>query len=393
MTFVYREVQALRAAGLDVETFSIRTPSPNELSEESKGFVDETFYVFPLKWPQFLLSHAYYLFTRPRRYLGSLWYCVMHKHKTLWNRVRTFLHFCEAVYMAKDVERKRIKHLHAHFVSNATTLAMVASRLTDITFSFTAHANDIYVNPILLPEKIRAAQFIIAISQYNERALHDAVPTQDTLNKMHLVRYCIDVQRFSPPTERPRNNPPMILAVSRLVEKKGLPYLIEACNILAVNGREFRCMIVGAGPQEDLLQKLIAEHNLSKHVTLEGVVFQEGLKQYLSKADMFVLPCIVASDGDIDGIPNTLMEAMAMEIATISTTVSGIPELIEDMKTGLAVPPEDGESLATAIATLLDDQELRDRLGKAGRLKVAEDFEIEKNANRLLAVFNQYVAS
>lgn len=391
VTFIYREILALRAAGLSIQTFSTWKPKLDEISDEARDLVKDTFYIFPLNWPRFLLTHARYLLTRPRRYLGTLWFCLTREHKTPQNRLRTFLHFCQAVYLAREIERRNIKHMHAHFALNATTIAMVISRLTGIPFSFTAHANDIFVNPILLPEKIQAARFIIAISEYNKRFLYNIVPGRETLDKIHLVRYGVDTQVFSPPDHRPYNDRLIILDVARLAEKKGHPYLIKACKILADQGYNFQCVIVGGGPQESLLKQMIQENGLSDYINMVGVVFQEHLRDYLSKADIFVLPCIVADDQDRDGIPNTLIEAMSMAIPTISTTVSGIPELVENMKTGLTVPPRDEVALAKAIANLLDDEDLRDVLGRAGRAKVIEDFEIEKNANALLNIFKTHV--
>jgi glycosyltransferase involved in cell wall biosynthesis len=391
MTFVYREVRALRAAGLPIKTFSVWKPVLNELHDEAKDLVNDTFYVFPLDWPRFLWSHIWYLISRPGRYLGTLWFCLTREHKMFKNRVRTFYHFCQAVYMATEVERRNIKHLHVHFALNATTIALIISRLSNVTFSFTAHANDIFVNPILLPEKIKEAQFIIGISEYNKRFLHDVVPGQETLDKIHLVRYGVDVQHFAPPERCPGNNLPTILAIARLVEKKGYPFLIKACKILVDQGYDFQCLIVGGGPQEGLLKEMIEANGLTKYISLVGIVFQEHLRDYFNQADMFVLPCIVAGDQDRDGIPNTLIEAMAMEIPVVSTYVSGIPELIEDNKSGLLVSPQDEISLAKAIATLLEDKELRERMGKAGRTKVIEEFEIEKNTCRLSDIFRTHV--
>lgn len=391
MTFVYREVLALQAAGLPVQTFSTWKPKPEQLSEEAKRLVDDTFYIFPVNWPLFVWSHLRYLFGRPRRYLETLWFCFRSEHKTLKNRFRTFLHFAQSVYLAHEVSRRNITHLHAHFALNATTLAMFVARLNGTTFSFTAHANDIFANPILLPEKVKAAQFIIAISEYNIRFLHNLVPGPDTLDKMHLVHCGIDVQNFSPAPQRPRSERPLILGVGRLVEKKGFPYLIKACRILVDEGHNFRCLILGDGPQAALLKQMVEETGLADYVTLGGVVYQEHLKDYLLEAEIFVMPCIVASDHDMDGIPNTLMEAMAMEIPAISTSVSGIPELIEDMRTGLLVPPNDERSLAKAIATLLEDRELGVALSKAGRARVTAEFEIEKSAARLYTIFQNYL--
>lgn len=393
MTFVYREVQALRNAGVDIQTFSTWKPKLNELSDEAKDLVDDTFYIFPLNWPRFFLNHGRYIFSRPRRYLGTLWFCLTREHKFGKNRLRTFFHFCEAIPLAREVERRGIKHLHAHFALNATTLALIVARLLDISFSFTAHANDIFANPILLADKIREARFIIAISEFNIRFLHNVVPEQETLNKSHLVHCGIDIQHFSPANHRRVKDRPVILAVGRLVEKKGYHYLIKACKILADRGYNFHCQILGGGPLEAPLRQQIIENGLEDYVNLEGVVFQERLKEYLNEADVFVLPCVVASDQDMDGIPNTLMEAMAMQIPTISTNISGIPELIEDRKTGLLVPPKDETALAKAIATLLENRALAARLAQAGRVKVSEEFEIEQNARRLLEVFRSYLGS
>lgn len=391
ITFVYREILALRAVGLQLESFSIWKPNPDELSEEAKGFVEETFYVFPLNWFQFVHSHIYYLFSRPKLYLGTLWFCLTREHTSFKNRVRTFYHFCQAVYMGKTVERKQIQHLHAHFALNATTIALVISRLSGVTFSFTAHADDIFVNPILLPEKIKAALFIVVISEYNARFLYDVVPAPETLNKMYLVHCGIDVKRFSPNSQQPSVFPPTILAVGQLVEKKGYAYLIKACKILVGRGYDFRCLIAGGGPQEALLTHMIEEAKLSNHVHLVGRVFQEQLPDYYRQADIFVLACVRSHNQSMDGIPNVLMEAMAMEIPCISTTISGIPELVEHGKTGLLVPPQDEVSLADAIATLLEDPELRTTLGKAGRAKVIADFEIEKSADTLIQIFRSYL--
>ena len=393
MTFVYREVLAFRNAGFDVQTFATWPPDLNELSEEAKGLVEETFYIFPLSWGAFLLDHCRYLLTRPRRYLGTLFFCLTRKHKTFKNRLRTFFHFCQAVKLASEVERRKIQHLHAHFALNATTIAMVVSRLLGTTFSFTAHANDIFVNPILLPQKIQEALFIVVISEYNKQFLQNIVSTEETRKKIHLVHCGIDVQHFSPPDIQPDVDKPIIFSVGRLIEKKGFLYLIKACRILADQGYQFKCLIAGGGPQETLLKQMVEECELGDYVELMGVIFQEDLKAYLGKPGVFVLPCVIAQDQDMDGIPNSLMEAMAMEMPAISTTVSGIPELIVNEKTGLLVPPRDEVALAKAIATLLENQELRITLGKSGRQKVIEEFEIKENVNNLLNIFEMYLKS
>jgi glycosyltransferase involved in cell wall biosynthesis len=391
LTFVYREVQALRAAGLEIQTFSTWRPGRDEVSAEAQPLRDETFYLFPMDWLAFALSHASYLLRRPRRYLGALWFCLSRPQRSARNRLRTFLHFLQGVRLARELERRGLQHVHVHFALNAATLALVAARLTGISFSFTAHANDIFVNPILLPEKVRAARFIVVISEFNRRFLSSLVPDPAVAAKLRLVRYGVDVGRFSPAARRPQTDPPLILAVARLVEKKGFPYLIQACQRLAGLGRAFECVIIGGGPQEPLLRGLIQSGNLTGRVTLAGRVYQEHLREYFNRAAVFVLPCIQAGDGDMDGIPNTLIEAMAMEVPVISTTVSGIPELVEDGRTGLLVPPRDPDALADALARLLDDAGLRQRLGMAGRERVVAEYESGKNAAELLRIFEHYL--
>jgi colanic acid/amylovoran biosynthesis glycosyltransferase len=397
MTFVYREVMTLRAVGLDVDTFATWRPKEAELSEEAKALVADTTYIFPTTWLRLLRSHLHWLWKRPLRYIETLIFCLVHSASSWRNCLRTFFHFVEAISLADEVSRKGIDHLHVHFALNATTLAMIVARLTGITFSFTAHANDIFANPILLPEKIAAARFIVAISKYNADFLQEIVANNKNLSsklskeqlqaKIEIVRCGIDVDHFSPLAQRPKSGKCTILAVGRLVEKKGYPYLIEACKRLVDKGYEFDCFIIGDGPQSALLTQMIEENDLGHCVHLEGVVFQEGLTDYLIRADIITLPCVVAQNNDMDGIPNSLMEGMAMGIPALSTTISGIPELIEDDKTGLLVPPNDAAALADALAKLMSDPALRERLGAAGRVKVMTEYEIQKNTEQLLEIF------
>ncbi len=393
MTFVYREVMALREKGLDIHTFSTWKPKLEELSEEAKPLVDETYYVFPISWLRLLLCHISVFATRPWRYTTTLFFCLTREHKSFRNRLRTLIHFSYAIPLAQEVERRKIDHLHVHFALNGTTVAMIIARLTETTYSFTAHANDIFVNPILLPEKIAEARFIVAISDFNARYMYKILPSQETEQKMNVVRCGIDVERFAPPAYRNSKDRPMILAAGRLVEKKGIRYLLRACKLLVERGYVFDCTIIGGGPEEEELRRIVRELGLGDYVHLEGVFFQEDLDDYLLRADIVTLPCVVAKDNDMDGIPNSLMEGMAMELPSVSTTVSGIPELIEDMETGLLVPPEDEVALADALARLLDDHALRVSLGKAGRAKVAAEYEINTNTNRLVEVFRTYLGA
>jgi colanic acid/amylovoran biosynthesis glycosyltransferase len=391
-TFVYREVSALERQGFRVATFATWKPDENKLHQEARHLMDSSHYVFPISWPKFFKAHLYFLCTCPRKYLGSLFFVLTRRGESLKNRRRTFFHFCEAVYLAMEMKRQHIRHIHAHFAINAATIALVVSRLLDITFSFTAH-NSFFIDRVILREKAGAARFIIAISEFTRQFLTILVPEDNIDGKIHIVHCGLATDDFSPPDPKPVNEVPVLLFVAQLAERKGTPVLVEACRILAERGVTFRCVIVGDGPQRALVEQLVKQYALQEVVELAGVVFQEHLKEYLNRADVFILPCITASNGDMDGIPVSLMEAMAMEVATVSTYVSGIPELIEDGQSGLLVQERDAEALADALQRLLEDDELRTRLGKNGRQKVMEDFNIDKSAVQLATLLKRYLTN
>lgn len=390
ITFIYREIFALERKGFDIATFAIWKPAKDKLSQESRHLVDSTHYVFPISWPGFLLTHLYFLLTRPAKYVGTALFVLTRKGESLKNRLRTLFHFGEAIYLAKEMEKQDIKHIHAHFTINAATIALIVSRLLDISFSFTAH-NNLFTDRLVLREKVREARLIVAISEFTRRFLIDLVPGENLEDKIHIVHCGLSPSNFLPPNPRHVNDIPMILFVAQLAERKGAPVLVEACKLLAERGLAFRCVIIGDGPQRALVEQLVQQYALQNVVQLTGTVFQEHLKEYLNRADVFTLPCLTASNGDMDGIPVSLMEAMAMEVPTVSTYISGIPELIEDGQSGLLVGEKDTVALANAMQYLLEDKELRIRLGKNGRKKVLRKFDVDQNAAQLATLFERYL--
>ncbi|MFX0204138.1 MAG: glycosyltransferase [Candidatus Hodarchaeota archaeon] len=386
-TFTYREVIGLRKLGWDIITYSIWKPSLDELSAEAKPLVAETFYTFPLKLKDFLKAHLYYVLRNPIKYLNTLALVLSQPQETLKKRKRTLAHFGEAVYLARLMQRQGIRHVHATFAHTAS-VALIISKLTGLTFSFTGHAVDVFsANRILLPLKIKTAKFIITISEYNRQYLSEIAGNSSVEGKIHIVHYGLDLRSFSPIAEKEERTQTTILSIGRLVEKKGFPYLIKACKILAEKGYKFSCQIIGEGPNRPLLQSMIEEHGLSKFIELVGVVFQERIREYFHRADIFVLPCVIASDGDRDGIPNVLIEAMAMEIPVISTKIIGIPELIKNGKEGFLVPQKEEVALADAMALLLENKDIRQRFGKAGRKRIEAYFNLSKTSAELSEIF------
>ena len=391
-TFIYREVFALRRMGFHVVTLSVRKPAIDKLSAEAKSLVDSTRYVIPFAWPAFITAHLYFLITHPIRYISTLLLVLTRPGEKPQNRLRTFLHFGGAIYLALEAKKQKVQHIHAHFSVNAASSALVISRMLGITFSFTAH-NNFFTDQIILREKLKAAKFIVAISEYSRDFLLDLLPNENLKEKFHIVHCGVSTDDFSPPAHKASDQLPLVFSVAQLTERKGIPVLVEACRIVAERGYDFKCIIAGDGLQRPLLEQQVAQYQLQDKVQLVGVVFQEHLASYLNEADMFVLPCLTAPNGDVDGIPVVLMEAMAMEIPTVSTYVSGIPELIEDGHSGLLVKEKDAEALADALQRLLEDDELRTRLGKNGRQKVIEEFNIDRSAAQLATLFERYLTN
>jgi colanic acid/amylovoran biosynthesis glycosyltransferase len=388
-TFVYRETSALENNGFDIGTYAIWKPDPDTLSQESRYWVDRSFYVFPISWLRFIRAHLYVFLTRPVRYMGTLFFVLTRRGEKMKNRFRTLFHFCEAVYLAPEMEKRQVQHVHAHFTINAASMALVLSRLLGISFSFTAH-NIFFTDRLLLKAKVQEARFIVAISEFSKDYLI-RLTTDKALDKVHIVHCGLAPEDFAPPVPKPANDVPLFLFVAQLAERKGTPVLVDACRLLAERGVAFRCVIIGDGPQRALVETLVERHALQEVVELKRAMPQEQVREYLKRTDIFVLPCITASDGDMDGIPVSLMEAMAMEIPTVSTFVSGIPELIENGKSGLLVKERDPVALADALQRLIEEKELRVLLGKNGRQRVLQDFDVHKNAHQLATLFERYL--
>ncbi|MDY6866960.1 MAG: glycosyltransferase [Chloroflexota bacterium] len=389
-TFIYREVLALRKVGFNINTFAIWKPNVDKLSDESKHLVDSSFYVFPMSRTKFLMAHLYFLMTHPIKYISTFFFLLTRPGESIANKKRTFFHFFEAIYLALDAKRENIRHIHAHFTVNAATIAFIIARMLDISFSMTVH-NNIFTDRVILKEKVKAAKFMIVISEFSRDFLLNLFPKENLDSKFHIVHCGVSPDDFQPAAHKTPNQRPLIFSVSQLAERKGYPVLLEACKILAERGCDFDCMIAGDGPERAILERLREEYQLQDRVQLLGIVFQEQLVDYLNQTDIFVLPCVTAANGDMDGVPVALMEAMAMELPVISTYVSGIPELIEDGQSGLLVEERDAVALADAIQRLLEDQKLRQDLGKGGRCKVSQEYNIFDNAAQLASLFEHHL--
>jgi colanic acid/amylovoran biosynthesis glycosyltransferase len=302
---------------------------------------------------------------------------------------RRLHHFFQAVYLADWARTHNVRHIHAHYAYHSASAARVAASLAGIGYSFTAHANDIYRSCWQMREKIESAVFCATCTGYNAEYLREHY-AQSCPDRVIKVYHGIDLEHFKC---RPRNRalpgqaPFRILSVGRLREKKGFAFLIEACALLKNRGFPIKATIVGEGPDRETLETLIAKEGLNSIVRLTGSIPHREVRKLLEDADVFVLPCIIASDGSRDGIPNVILEAMAMRLPVVSTTVSAIPEAVEHGSTGLLVEPDNASALAEALSGLASAPDERIRMGEAGREKVARDFDLTINTGALVSLF------
>ena len=383
-TFIDREVMALRSMGVRLQILSIRQPW-TKLSAEQEALRKDVTYLLPVKWIPLIISHLSYALTKPKRFFSTLVYLLTRPHPSLRARLMTLIHFVEGVYAAYMLRHTPGQHLHAHFIDRAATVALVASRLLGIPYSVTAHASDIYVNPVLLKEKLTNAKFASTCTAYNRSYLSQF--GKDLFNhKLLCIYHGLELERYVN-EQHTRTGRPIILSVGQLQERKGLSYLVEACGILRDRGVQFECRIIGEGPLRPTLQEQIHQLELEDYVRLVGALPHEEVIAQYQEATVFALPAILGKDGDRDGIPNVILEALSMGLPVVSTAHSGIPEVIEEGVNGLLVPPEDAQAFSSALERLICDPEMGNAFGKAGRKIVADRFNPEKNARRLLEAF------
>ncbi len=308
---------------------------------------------------------------------------------------RRMHHFLQALFIAQWARSNGISHIHAHYAYHSTSAALVASKVSGIGYSFTAHANDIYKSCYHLEEKIMHSRFCATCTGYNAKYLKENFARQCP-QKIIKVYHGIELEKFRSKWEITHTSSKpadefVIVSVGRLREKKGFPYLIEACRRLKDKGINIKAKIIGDGPQSTELEHLIEKNNLTEDVILTGAICHDEVYDLLVKADIFVLPCIIARDGSRDGIPNVILEAMAVGLPVVSTTVSAIPEAVTHKETGLLVPPNDAAALADAIEKLYRTPELREVMGKKGRTKVEKEFELKMNTRRLIHLFKKHL--
>ncbi len=386
-TFILQEILGLERQGFKLHVFSLLQPSDavtHAAVQEVQASV--SYLQQPGLGAQVVnsLRHLCMLFFHPLRYAATLRRVFAIDEPGKWQA------FLRAGILAERLLAARIGHLYAHFIDMPVTVAELASSLSGIPFSIAAHARDIWLSPPpSLARKIRQAQFTVTCTESNRRYLAQLAGADA---RVYRAYHGVDGEQFKPDRQAVKDDPPLILSIGRYRKKKGFATLIEACGLLRKEGYGFRCAIVGYGPEQHLLEQKIRQQGLASHVTLMDKLNHAAVLALYRRAAIFALPCRIGDDGDRDGIPNVLLEAMAVQLPIVSTSVAAIPELIRHHHNGLLVAPDDPPNLAVAIKQLLDDATLRARLGTAAREDVCQRFDVDTNVAALVGLLRAAIA-
>ena len=381
-TFIVNEILAHEAAGLEVHIFSLRPPQETHF-QDVIGRVRGSVTYLPdgsLKAEEFW---------RSLRDAGTL-PGVLDGMSAAQTATAAEIH--AAIVLAHAVQLRGIEHLHAHFASSATTVARIAAAFAGIPYSFTAHAKDIFHESVRhedLERKLSDAASIITVSNYNLKYLQQTFGPAAT--RVRHVNNGLELARFpyAAPTRRSRR----VVAVGRLVEKKGFAVLIDACALMNNRGVPVECHIIGGGELEGALRAQIERLGLQRSVSLLGPQPQARVVEAVAKASVLAMPCIVGADGNRDGLPTVLLESMALGTPCVSTDVTGIPEVIQHGRSGLIVRQQDPVDLAAAIETLLHDSRLQLRLAATARKQIDARFDGRRTAAELRAIFDSCVSA
>jgi glycosyltransferase involved in cell wall biosynthesis len=372
-TFCYREVAELDRQGGKIDVYSIRKPHNEPPQDWDKKIVARVHYL-----PEEAQLTAEIDGALKRKQLANEVVDLV----TEWGRRSDFLRLYQAIYVGSRLKLDGINHVHAHFAGLAGRTALWINKFFGIPFSFTAHANDIFASQefeISLEKLIAAASTVIAVSDYASNFLKGRF--SQSAGNIHRVYNGLDLSKFQCASFS--NAVPTIVAIGRLIDKKGFADLVRACELLKKRGHDFRCEIIGEGPLRSELNAQVAERELKSHVNLSGPKPQKEIVERLASARVLVLPSVVDPDGARDNLPTVIMEAMAAGLPVVSTFVGGIPEMVVPDETGFLVQPGDVTALAAAIERVIVDPALAKRFGEAGRERAEQLFSVEKNVREL----------
>jgi glycosyltransferase involved in cell wall biosynthesis len=378
-TFIVNEILAHEAAGLSLEIFALLPPSDTHF-QSSIAQVKAPVHYLPFETAKGI--DLWKSFEEAAAIFPGFWSSLTHAHGM---DVRCVY---QAVHLACHIRKRNLAHIHAHFATAAASVARIASHIAEVPFTFTAHAKDIYhqdINPEELKQKLLEAAAVITVSDYNLNYLKEHYGAAAA--RVQRIYNGIDLETFR--YQSPIDRRPVILGVGRMVEKKGFSDLIEACAILKRRDIEFQCRLIGTGELEQVLRERIDRLELGREVKMIGPRPQPEVIELLKETSALAAPCVIGADGNRDGLPTVLLEAMALGTPCVSTEVTGIPEVVRHRTTGLLVSERNPVELADALQQLLRDSALRESLSRNARKLIEAEFDVRKNARKVRILFQK----
>jgi len=391
-TFISNEILLLERLGFKMRLFPMRHPREtfcHDSVKQIKAAVDYLPTEFLLDLPRLIGPNILCATHHPKTYRAALQLAARRFQRT--RKSATFKHLFQAGYLVQKHLAKdpSIVHLHGHFAHSPTSVTMFAAQLSGLPFSFTAHAKDIYTShPAQLKEKMAQARFVATCTKHNKQYLEDlACPGSPAV---HCIYHGIDLDLFNNDgTESVAKAPYQLLTVARMTEKKGLPTVYRALKLLAERKISFKHTLIGDGDDREEILQLIRALKLEQYCCWIGTQTHAEVLEHFRKSDLFVLGCEIARNGDRDGIPNVLVESLAMGIPAISTNVSALPEILINQETGLTVSPGDHQAFADGVEKLLSDAELRKKIITGGRSFVRNHFDNKHLIRDLATIFRE----
>jgi glycosyltransferase involved in cell wall biosynthesis len=362
-----------------------RSPWATELQKNTQ-------ILYPLPFGGMVVSILFAPILFGTRFFAALFNALFGRRESLRARIAALSHFFVACHWARSLRHQQVSIIHAQWVHSSGSIGMYGAWLLGVPFSFTGHASDLFRDRVALEDKIRRADFIVCISEFH-REFYKKHGARD--EQLHIVYCGIELDKFAPPpAPRTADGKLRILSSGRLVAKKGFKDLIAACKTIADRGIDLECIIAGSGPLQQQLQKQIDELKLTDRVKLTGQeIKQEDIPAFMHTGDIYCLPCVWAEDGDIDGLPQMLMEAMACGLPAVSTRLVGIPDLCIHEKTGLLVEPGNVQQIADAIMRLHSNPAEAQTLARGARQWIQEKFDLATSLDPLIALFRAKLAA
>lgn len=389
-TFILREMIAVEQKDWEISLFPLILETPTVIHPEAKLWLDRLHY-YPWFSLDVVVANLLQFFRAPFLYT-SLWFTIIWQNiASLKFLVRAVLILPKAVRIAAEMSQRDISHIHAHFATHPALVAWVVHKLTGISYSVTVHAHDIFVDRSMLDLKMRNAVFIAAISEYNREFLVQHLGDW-VREKTHIIHCGIQPVLYAGSAGIKNDSRFDIVSIGSLQPYKGMEYLVMACALLRARSIPVYCRIIGEGEERTMLEGLIARHDLSHSVELLGAMGQADVASVLSEAQVYVQPSVITSSGKMEGIPVSIMEALATGLPVVASQLSGIPELVIPNETGYLVPPADAKILADTLEHIYHNPVEANSLARTGQKKVFREFELDANAQKLSLLFQQTLA-